>query len=258
MKRPYSETFESIPIDDIRKDIPPEQLAAMGAVTLSFNYAENSINRMLLFTVGMPVSLHRDIISRINGIDGKIAIVKKGANELGLSDAIRLFLAETLGEGGFSLFKKYRDAVIHARIFNKEESIGELVESKGKHIEVLLSKAALDGLYTHLEAIRRELSTLLVLLSEASYLKQEGLNDQEKAQHEAKIQEYFVRARSHRTQRLSLPPIPEFPDEAALRAQENQVEPAAPEPITGWLELGTLGLAEIGRALGKKPSQGEN
>src|SRR5450631_3535950 len=55
-----------------------------------------------------------------------------------------------------------------------------------------------------LEAIRRELAALLMLMLEASNLKQGGLNDQEKSQHEAKIQEYLVRAQSHRTQRLAL------------------------------------------------------
>src|SRR5258708_489569 len=82
----------------------------------------------------------------------------------------------------------------------------------------------------------------------------ETFTDQEKTQHEAKIQEYFVRAQAHRTRRLSLPPIPEFPDQSALHAQENQAETVPQEEITGWLPLGTLGLAEIGRALGKKPS----
>lgn len=258
MKRPYSKAFKSIPADDIRNDIPQEQLALIGAVALSYNYAENTINRMLYWAIGMPISMHRDIVSRINGVDGKIAIIKSGATEIGIPENIRVFLAETLGEGGFGLLKKYRDAVIHARILNNKIGIGELIESKGRHMEVLLSQAALDGLFNHLEAIRLELAALMLMMFEAFSLKNDAsADDPKKSSYEEDIQNYFAQAQSYRTRRLSLPPIPEFPDEAELRALENPAAPAMPEQLLGILNLGSLGLAAIGRTDGKNPPPNE-
>ena len=72
MKRPY----KSKPpkpyqvISDIRKDISQAQLAGIGAVALAFNYTENTINRMLVVSLKIPGTLHAEVVSRINGIDG--------------------------------------------------------------------------------------------------------------------------------------------------------------------------------------------
>lgn len=257
MKRDYTEN-KSIPPNDILQDVPQAQLAGIGAIALSYNYAENTINRMLFLAIGMPIALYRDVISRINGIDGKIEIVKRGAKErLCLSPDIQEFISVTLGDGGFKLLKKYRDAVIHARIVNRVTGVGELMESRGKHSEVLLSKAALMGLYQRLEAIRDELAALYMLM-DCKYWIVDDPAEPETAQRESEIPKYFALAQENRQKRLSLPPLPEFPDEAELHALENPASPATPEPLTGLLDLGTLGLAEIGRTIGKNPSSEEN
>jgi hypothetical protein len=256
MKRPYSSTVESLPVDDIRKDIPQAQLAAIGSVALSYNYAETTINRMLYFTVGMPIALHAEVSSRINGVDGKIAIIKAGAAEMGVQPNYLQFLADTLGEGGFSLLKKYRDAVIHARIINRVTGVGELIESRGRHVQVLLSEKALDGLYDRLEAVRMELAAFLKIFdcqSEINSLRRD--DDPDREQLAAKILKFFALAQKYRNRRLSLPPLPEFPDQAELHKLENQGPLASPEPLLGVLNVGTLGLAAIGRADSKKPQQ---
>jgi hypothetical protein len=257
MKRPYSQTFESVPVNDIRKDIPQEQLAALGAVSLSYNYAENTLNRMLYWAIGMPMAMHRDIVTRINGVDGKIAIIKSGAVVLGMSEPMRVFIAESLGDGCFGLLKKYRDAAIHARIINRVIGIGELSESRGRHSEVVLSTAALEGLYSHLEALRRELGAILMMFLEAGTMVELADDHPDREQHEARARDCFALAREYRTRRLSLPPIPRFPNEAQLRTLENQVAPTPPERLTGLLDLGSLGPAETVHTGGKNlPSEG--
>jgi hypothetical protein len=88
----------------------------------------------------------------------KLKLSNRGSKEqLDLPTEILDFLSVTLGDGDFKLLKKYRDAVIHARIVNRVTGVGELLESRGKHTEVLLTKEALMGLYKRLEAIRMEL-----------------------------------------------------------------------------------------------------
>jgi hypothetical protein len=259
MKRPYT-NHENIPIEDILLDVPQDQLAAIGAVSLSYNYAENTINRMLYLAIGMPIALFRDVVSRINGIDGKIEIVKAGAKErLNLSDEAQDFMSISLGNEGFKLLKKYRDAVIHARIVNRLTSIGELVESRGKHSEVLLSREALRGLYERLELMRRELASLYMVMDTHHWLNHlRNPDDPDSAQYEAKIPKFLALAHEYRQKRLSLPSLPEFPNEAELRAQENQASLAPPQQLTGWLDIGSLGLAEIGRASGNNPHAEEN
>jgi hypothetical protein len=179
-----------------------------------------------------------DVVTRINGVDGKIAIVKSGAKELGIPENIRNFMAESFGEGSFKLFKKYRDAVIHARILDPEAGIGELLESKGTHSEVLLTAAALNSLYNHLDMLRLELSELLLVTITTQLLSVLSSDDPKRSQLEAEIQESFVRAQEHRSQRLSLPPIPGFPSESELReleilARRNQIG-----MLSGWMQSG--------------------
>jgi hypothetical protein len=229
MKRAYTE-HESIPPDDLLKDIPQSQLAAIGAVALGYNYAENTINRMLLSCTGIPIALYRDVMSRINGIDGRIELVKKGAKEhLGLSEETLVFLADTLGDDGFKLLKKYRDAVIHARFVNRVTGVGELIESRGKHSEVLLTEEALLALYTRLEYLRVELSSLSALMREQDAFNSLGdSDDREKQKRKRQIERLFGIAKECRVGRLRLPPLPEFPDAITMNAI-----PVDGEPITG-------------------------
>jgi hypothetical protein len=191
---------------------------------------------MMVVTIRLPGDLHRDVTSRINGIEGMIAIVKAGAKTLGVSEKIRIFLAESLGDGAFGLFKKYRDAVIHARIVNKTAGIGEFVESRGRHSQVLLTTQALDRFYDHVDALRSELTCLLALLIEdALPMPIADSVDPERSQREAKIREYLAQARAHRNRRLSLPPIPEFSSESELHELETRAEQDQQAALTGWL-----------------------
>jgi hypothetical protein len=248
MKRDYTE-HEGIPPDDILTDIPQAQLAGIGAVALSYNYAENTVNRMMFLCMGIPIGMYRDVVTRINGVDGKIEIVKRGAKEqLNLPCEIVEFISVTLGDGHFKLLKKYRDAVIHARIVNKVTGVGELLESRGRHTEVLLTKDALMGLYKRLKEIRMELACLLMVMDAKHWINQfRDPNDLDKAKHEEQIPAYFALARQYRDQRLALSPLPEFPDAVQLHELESQPGAEPQETMTGVLTLGTLGLAEVGR-----------
>jgi hypothetical protein len=233
MKRDYTEN-ESNPPNDLLKDIPQSQLAAVGAISFCYNYAENTINRMLMPCTGMAIEVYADVMSRINGIDGKIEIVKKGAKQrLRLPEEMLGFLGEILGNGHFKLLKKYRDAVIHARFINRETGIGELIESRGKHSEVLLTEQAIMGLYHRLNSIRIELSAMnLVLELYDSILALRDPDGPEKADLERDIEKFYGLAVRRRNMRLALPPLPDFPD-----ADFMDRIPTDGEPITGVLEV---------------------
>jgi hypothetical protein len=62
---------------DVRKDLTQAQLAGIGAVALAWNDAEAMYDLLLCVTLGLHHSLWRDVATRINGIDGKHAIIRK-------------------------------------------------------------------------------------------------------------------------------------------------------------------------------------
>ncbi|HEV2605197.1 MAG TPA: hypothetical protein VGU24_16215 [Microvirga sp.] len=213
MKRPLKGLKPSFKTGDIKRDLTTEQLAEIGAITLAYNQVENHIDWMLTQSLRIPVTLHFDLVTRINGIDGKIHLLKQGTKHL-LPEPQREALADCLGEGAFKLLKGYRDAVMHARVHDALKGIGHGIERRGKQHEVLLTPTALRGLYDHLNAVAKEMSALRALVS--CTIVQSTLNasdDQERELFAIERQEYLTLCQQHRTERLSLPPLPEFPPE---------------------------------------------
>jgi hypothetical protein len=217
---------------DIRKDYSEKQLAKIGAVALAYNEAEIQIDALihLAFNLTGPDAL--ELLSRINGVDGKIEIAKSALSELGATPEIQTLVSNSLGKNGFQLLKQYRDAVIHARDLDTVSGIATTAVKRGVLYEVLLSDAALNGLYDRLVIIKDELveatiiATRLVTIKSMNRLKRQltdllshthELPDRTKAKSEQAIQAVLSRYREHQTRRLSLPPLPEFPTESELR-----------------------------------------
>jgi hypothetical protein len=199
-------------------DFSPEQLQGIGSVAVTYNAAEGLIDRMLSSTVGLSDTLRNHLGSRINGVVGKIELIKLGADVIGASAPLKTAITETLGEGGFQLLKRYRDAVIHARSLDSELAIGYVVERRGQQSEVLLSAAALRELTWRLELIRREMFEIEHALHVTRVLKTAlDPDDPKRESYERVVQECCSQAQEHRNTRLSLPPLPGFPEEPAIR-----------------------------------------
>jgi hypothetical protein len=249
MKRPSSRFRHSKRSGDIRKDLTPEQLAGIGSVALAYNEAEILIDILLSLSLGLLSYVAHEITSRINGIDGKVALAKIGMNYVSADETTMHLLGETLGDGGFSLYKKYRDAVIHARVLDAPQAIAISPAKRGKNDEVLLTAKALDGLYDRLVLVRLELieacNIAIRLYSEHRFKPLRAiaaatqyreitnrlaeLADLPKRQYEQEIQEALSRYQEHQKHRLSLPPLPEFPPEPAI-PPDSEGASAPPEP----------------------------
>ena len=209
---------------DIRKDLTESQLAGVGSVALAYNEAEILIDILMSLALGIFTFIANDVTGRINGIDGKIEIAKKAMKLIAASDEVNKLLSETLGDGGFSLYKKYRDAVIHARILDAPAGIGLSPARRGEVQEVLLTASALNGLYDRLVIIRLELieacNIAIRSFSDRRWTPLRALLDPSdskaylpKRQYEQEIQACLSRYREHQKRRLLLPPLPEFPEE---------------------------------------------
>jgi hypothetical protein len=218
---------------DIRKDLTQGQLAGIGLVAISYNEVEVLIDAMLgLFLFLRPITWEA-VTSRIHGMEGKIEIVKIAMRDLGASDEVQQMLSDTLGNAGFTLHKRYRDAIIHSRVLDAPAEIALTPGKRGKKEEILLTEAALAGVFERLANVRLELieamniGTRLAInrrLKEAfprpSSEYAGGLVDTlmkslalPKPNIEQEIRDALSRYRSHLRHRQSLPPLPEFPEE---------------------------------------------
>jgi hypothetical protein len=215
---------------DIRKDLTEAQLAGIGSVAMAYNEAEVMIDILMSLSLGLLTRAANEITGRINGVDGKIALTKIGLREMGASKEILTLTESTLG--GFSEYKKYRDAVIHARILDAPNAIALTPAHRGKTQEVLLSVDALNGLYDRLFLIRMELieiSNMTIRLfthrrfqpmMQATLGMLGAITHQAaalpKPQIEQEIQDAMSRYREHQKRRLSLQPLPKFPGESPV------------------------------------------
>jgi hypothetical protein len=220
---------------DIKRDIAGAILSRIGAVSLAYNEAEGLIDGLLIRATGLDLG-YLDIISRINGIEGKIEIIKAVFRELGAPNDVQEAVAVTLGMDGFLLYKQYRDAVTHARGLDLITKVASTVVKRGKRYEVLLTETALDALYKRLVMIRKEIFDLVVIAGELStrhdanrfrkYAEQAEItidlhhahfSPQRTANIELNIRAGLAQYQQHLTLRRSLSPLPEFPTESELR-----------------------------------------
>jgi hypothetical protein len=218
MKRPFRQRRIVGASHDVKKDLSKDQLAAIGAVALAYNYAEAQIDQVLgaALDIWARPFLH-EVTTRINGVDGKIEIIVKALPLLVTEDTIRADIEDSLGNNAFKRLKQYRDAIIHARVLDRELELGHVIERRARRSEVLLSVTALERLYEHLTALEAELSPVALMINSAHRRSQFAPDDPERERLEANYQESNSLFQSRRTKRRSLPPLPEFPEEPEIR-----------------------------------------
>lgn len=247
MRRPIT-TRKGKRTGDIRKDLNEAQLAGIGSIALAYNEAEVLIDILVSLVLGLLTNTAHEVTSRINGIDGKIELAKIGMRELGADEKTVALLGQTFGDAGFKEYKKYRDAVIHARVLDAPTGIALSPAKRGKLDEVLLTVDALNGLYERLAFVRLELieacNIAIRLFSErrwapirkaASTLtpnadRLAAIADLPKRQYEQEIQAALSRYQEHQKNRLSLPPLPEFPEESRISPRTKGAPPHVEPP----------------------------
>jgi hypothetical protein len=218
MKRPFGPSKDyHAKADDVRTDFSADQLAAIGALAMNYNELESELFALFNLSTGMDAKLQLEVFTRVNGTEGIIEIIKAGAAIVGLSNEDRTELADALGEGGFKLIKRYRDAVIHSRIYNAPLGVGIRADKRASLVEVLLTKDALEILSEYAVALRSQLREAALIFAAARELKKLGPDDPEREPHDALAKHLSAQFLAHRHMRQSLRPLPEFPSEPELR-----------------------------------------
>lgn len=229
MKRPFKPTANyksSLGLPDF--DFTQAQFAGIGHVAMAYNEAEEQLYNLFGYALDMKWPMAAEVFTRIGGIDGIVAIIIHGAKEAGLSDREMDLLRETLGEGGFSKYKKCRDAVVHARSFNSHAGIGYRLERRAKPQEVLMTAAALEILASHLTPLAHEIQYFEEIISIRREQKSVDSDDLYRASLAAEAVEWLVRLRDCRKTRLALPPLPEFPTESELMSARGEWQKMLP------------------------------
>jgi hypothetical protein len=246
MKRPHSTKVPQLVTGDIERDLTPNQLAKIGAIAFTYNEAEAKITDMFGIVTNLSGQLLLEVATRINGLDGLIAVINSGSKGCGISDQTQRMFEETLGESGFQRLKKYREAVVHARLVSAPHGIGKTVERRARVNEVLLSQSALDALYLHLKAMRAELHCAWAVLVTSDALKRSKSDAAKKVLAERDLPNEQARYLECRNQRQALPPIPEFPP-------ESESAEAVSQWITAWLDELQRTHPELAKIRAPKP-----
>ena len=231
MKRPMTGTTPHYALGYPKIDLKPELLSGIGAVAVAWNIVEDIIHDIFNASTGLHHSLWLEIPSRINGFDGIVELIRISA-QTRLQMPPELFELLDNSLAGAKEYKGYRDAIIHAQVYEATLGIGITYQRRGKVIEVLLSQEALDGLYDRLVLLRDELMRMLQLAFSISlYLLEKPHNerpDLPKLLSGQGAQTQIARCREHQTARRSLPPLPKFPDAPSVPQGLASVLPGDP------------------------------
>lgn len=210
MRRKSTGPKESTNSFDVLNDIDPEKLKLFAAVCMTWNYIETVLDSCLGYALKIDVEMFGEVSSRINGIDGKIALIKK-ALEVGRVDgSSALSLRKTLN--AVEVYKKYRDGVVHVRISSPLLDVADTIQKRGVTDEVLISNEALEALYQRFSFLGNEMIQLFMLLHHCA-MADIATTEHRKRQDEERAQQSLARLLSYQTQREALPPFPKFPDD---------------------------------------------
>jgi hypothetical protein len=197
-------------------------LAGIGAVAILFNELEALLDSVLYRGLGLNGDLWLETVKRISSFDSKYELALLVIDNY-QRYATNLFEAQnwTFSEvakntyGQFRRVKSYRDAIVHARVFDSERGIGEKITYKAKIDQILLTTEALEALYAQMVILKRELEIifgLFDLMHAAIFLGQKVGFDKNKLPPLPEVSEQIKALAARQKQRLSLPPIPNFPD----------------------------------------------
>jgi hypothetical protein len=217
MKRPRPPGSKPGPaVDNIKKAYSKDQLAEIGAIALIWNQVDSYIDFILLVALNIPIGLWLDVTKRINGMDGKLAILRnRAAQSRILTDEARACIKSALD--AVAEYKTYRDAIVHSLVFDADKGIAQRIGSRAENHQILVTMEALSALYQRLVLIQAELrqvDLLFRLADEAGAAAvYRGVADPSRLRRERDVPAVNAQVLEHQNRRLSLPPLPEFPSE---------------------------------------------
>jgi hypothetical protein len=196
------------------RDINPTRLKLMAAIAIEFTSLEGLIDFALRTLLKFEID-ETEVISRINGFEGKVAIIKSIIRDSAtLKGEPATMIAGTLGE--ISVLKTYRDAVAHADIHEPEAQMARTSIKHGKPYEVDISIRTLRALFGRIVEFQNEMVDALRVIEH--HFSEWDLEDAQYADASVVIngqifQQHLRQLRKRQTRRKSLPIIPKLSEE---------------------------------------------
>lgn len=211
---------------NIRKAYTTEQLAEIGAIALLYNQLESFVDFMLLVVLHLPPSTWLPVVKRINGMDGKLEILRRyAADSFILTDEAKQCVKNALDAIGE--YKGYRDAIVHSIPFDVDQGIAQRIGSRAEVTQVIVQIDALKAVSQRMELLLREMQEidmLFRLADQAGAMAIYGgkVRDPVQRRRTQDVPIQLAQALEHQNRRLALPPLPEFPEEDVVPPQTAQ------------------------------------
>ena len=188
----------------------------MPEIALIWNQIDSFIDFLLLVVLKMPVGLWLDVTKRVNGMDGKIAILRKRSEQsVILTDQAKACVKSS--RDAVEEYKTYRDAIVHSLVFDIDKGIAQKIGSRADIQQILVTIKALTMFYERLALLKdelRQVDLLFRLADEAAAASiYPGAADPNRLRRERDVPAVTALVQQYQSRRLSLPPLPEFPEE---------------------------------------------
>jgi len=205
-------------VQNIKEVYTKEQLAEIGAITLTWNQIEHFIDWLLLVVLKIPVGLWAAVTTRINGVDAKLEILTLRASQSEiLTDEARACIESCFD--AVREYKGYRNAIVHSHVFDIDKGIARCDGRRGQASEVLITTEALNAVYERLVIILDELPQIDLLFRLADEKGAATIYPQESnpslVRRTRDVPVVTEQVSKYQDRRKSLPPLPEFPKDSA-------------------------------------------
>ena len=179
-----------------------KQLTTIAWIVLEWNTLEEALN----YATGALLGLrrredHLAVCTRINGLDGKQAIINQLVASFNLEDQqLRDDIKESLEH--VAVCKRHRDNIAHMRAgFDKEET--ESVRHRGKIVKVSMKVETLELVKDHLSAASDEVIELFNIFSSVRDIRQ-ARSAEDRQRLEVELRGGAFQFQQYRRHRLSL------------------------------------------------------
>lgn len=197
------------------------QLCEVGAITLIWNQVEGFLD-FLLYVSWLrhgPINFW-EITDRVAGIDKKLDLLRLYAHQSDiLDDPAREAIKVTLD--AVSEYRGYRDNIVHSVPYDIDRGIAHRRNRRVQLMQTLMTYEALNALFLRLKLLLdelREIDLLYRLADVPGALHVYGgiASDPIKKRRTRDVPIQTERVRETQKARLSLPPLPKFPEGAPM------------------------------------------
>jgi hypothetical protein len=182
---------------------------------------EASIHWLLFVAAEPKNTLSVKLVGQTRSLTFEIELLRSYFNE---NDILNQQAKDTIKQSFDAVleYRTYRNAIVHSYAFDHAKGIAQFWDPSREVWQILVTNEALNAFYDRLFILKNELREIdmlsriaqgprrITVLNDQTRLPEP---DQPKALREQAVPEQTAKLLLHQNKRLSLPPLPKFPDE---------------------------------------------